>query len=57
MGFYAFMFVGMAPLGAFQAGWLSEQIGAPYATALGGLVCLAAMLISWWKVPALRETA
>ncbi|HKV72518.1 MAG TPA: MFS transporter [Gemmatimonadales bacterium] len=56
MGFYAFMFVGMAPLGAFQAGWLSEQIGAPHATAVGGLICLAAMLISWWKVPALRET-
>ncbi len=56
MGFYAFMFVGMAPLGAFQAGWLSEHIGAPIATAAGGVVCLAAMLISWWRVPALRET-
>jgi MFS family permease len=55
MGFYAFMFVGMAPLGAFQAGWLSERIGAPLATAIGGVICLAAMLISWWRIPELRE--
>jgi MFS family permease len=55
MGFYAFMFVGMAPLGAFQAGWLAERIGAPYATVLGGVICLASMLWTWWKVPALRE--
>jgi len=56
MGFYAFMFVGMAPLGAFQAGWLAERIQAPYATVLGGAVCLVSMLWTWWKVPALRET-
>ena len=56
MGFYAFMFVGMAPLGAFQAGWLSERITAPYATALGGAICLVVMLSAWWRVPALRET-
>ena len=56
MGFYAFMFVGMAPLGAFQAGWLSERIGAPFATALGGFICLVSMLVTWWKVPALRES-
>lgn len=56
MGFYAFMFVGMAPLGAFQAGWLSERISAPFATALGGLICLVSILAAWWRVPALRET-
>ena len=56
MGFYAFMFVGMAPLGAFQAGWLAERIGAPHATVVGGTICLAAMLVAWWRVPELRET-
>jgi len=56
MGFYAFMFVGMAPLGAFQSGWLSERIGAPHATVVGGIICLAAMVVAWWRVPALRET-
>jgi len=56
MGFYAFMFVGMAPLGAFQAGWLAERIGAPAGTAIGAGLCLAGMLISWWRVPELRET-
>src|SRR3989475_3453425 len=27
MGFYAFVFVGLAPLGAFQVGALAERIG------------------------------
>jgi len=57
MGFYAFMFVGMAPLGAFQAGWLAEHIGAPAGTAIGAAICLSGMLVTWWRVPELRETA
>src|SRR5256712_4610644 len=38
MGFYSFVFVGMAPLGAFQAGGFAEHAGAPAAVAAGGVV-------------------
>ena len=43
MGFYSFMFVGMAPLGAFQAGFVAERFGAPAAIAVGGLLTTASV--------------
>jgi MFS family permease len=43
MAFYAFVFVGFAPLGAFQAGFVAERIGAPRCIAAGAFVCLAAV--------------
>src|SRR5437867_5076761 len=49
MAFYAFVFVGMAPLGAFQAGLLAEHIGAPLAVALGGAGCLIAVGLAAWQ--------
>lgn len=51
MGVYAFTFLGMAPFGAFQAGWLAEHLGAPVAVVLGGLVCVLASLVIWRRVP------
>jgi MFS family permease len=57
MAFYAFVFVGMAPLGAFQAGLVAEHAGAPAAIALGGAGCLIAAALVAWRVPALRQTA
>src|SRR5213595_2091560 len=57
MAFYAFVFVGMAPLGAFQAGLIAEHTGAPIAIALGGAGCLIAVGLAAWQVPALRRTA
>ena len=51
MGFFAFVFLGMAPFGAFQAGWLAERIGAPYTVAIGGSVCALASLLMWRRVP------
>jgi MFS family permease len=56
MAFYAFVFVGMAPLGAFQAGLVAEHRGAPIAIALGGVVCLVAMGVAGWRAPELRRT-
>ena len=47
MGFYSFMVVGMAPLGALQAGWVSEHFGVRTSLALGGGVCVAAALFAW----------
>lgn len=38
---YTFSFVGMAPIGALQAGFLADHIGAPATLVLGGAVCLA----------------
>ena len=56
MAFYAFVFVGMAPLGAFQAGLVAEHTGAPFAIALGGIGCLIGAALVAWRVPALRNT-
>ena len=56
MAFYAFVFVGMAPLGAFQAGFIAEHHGAPIAIAMGGVVCLVAMAVAGWRTPELRTT-
>lgn len=46
MGFYSFMVVGMAPLGALQAGWISEHLGVRASLALGGAVCVGAALLA-----------
>jgi predicted MFS family arabinose efflux permease len=56
MAFYAFVFVGMAPFGAFQAGLIAEHAGAAAAIAVGGLGCVLAILLAVWRAPALRET-
>ncbi|HTR20177.1 MAG TPA: MFS transporter [Gemmatimonadales bacterium] len=56
MGFYSFVFVGMSPLGAFQAGAFAERFGAPAAVAGGGIVCALAMAVAAWRVPELRES-
>src|SRR5574341_1716954 len=57
MGFYSFMFVGMSPLGAFQAGAFAERVGAGWAVAAGGVVSALAVCIAGWRVPELRRTA
>ncbi len=56
MGFYAFVFVGLAPLGAFQVGALAERIGTPHAVALGGALTALAVALAAWRVPELRRT-
>jgi MFS family permease len=56
MGFYSFMFVGMAPLGAFQAGAFAERFGAPLAVTAGGVVSALAVAVLAWRVPDLRRT-
>jgi MFS family permease len=40
MGFYSFVVLGMAPFGAFQAGWMSEHFGVRTAFAVGGIACM-----------------
>ena len=55
MGFYSFVFVGLAPLGALAAGVIAEHFGAPWAVASGGIVTALSMAIAAWRVPALRS--
>lgn len=50
MGFYSFMVVGMAPLGALQAGWVSEHFGVQTSLALGGGICSLAAILAWRSV-------
>lgn len=47
MGFYSFMVVGMSPLGALQAGWVSEHLGVRVSFAIGGAVCVVAAALAW----------
>jgi MFS family permease len=57
MGFYSFTVLGMGPLGALQAGWVSEHYGVRTSLALGGAVCLVVALSVGWVMGAGRETA
>src|SRR5258708_17582453 len=54
MGFYSFVFVGMAPFGAFFVGLAAEHVGAPLAVGAGGGVCVLAVALAAWRAPALR---
>src|SRR2546427_12565788 len=56
MGFYAFVFVGLAPLGAFQVGALADRIGTPHAVALGGALTALAVALAAWRGPEVRRT-
>ncbi len=55
MSVYVFMFLGMTPIGALQAGALSRAVGAPYAVALGASVLFAIMVTVAVRVPELRR--
>jgi MFS family permease len=56
MGFYSFVFVGMAPFGAFLFGVVAEHIGVPLTLAAGGAIVMLAVTIAGWSVRELRET-
>jgi MFS family permease len=55
MSVYVFMFMGMMPIGALQAGALSRAVGAPYAVAIGAAVLFAIMVTVAVRVPELRR--
>lgn len=55
MAVYTFMFVGMAPIGAFLAGFIADRWGAPMAIGLGAAVCGAAILLVVVRAPAVRR--
>jgi MFS family permease len=55
MSVYVFMFLGMTPLGALQAGAMARWLGAPAALALGAVALLAVVGTVTVMVPELRE--
>jgi MFS family permease len=57
MGFHSFVVLGMAPFGAFQAGWVSEHYGARVSFALGGIACLLVAGLVGWAVRGSGEEA
>src|SRR6266480_4840373 len=55
MGFYSFVFVGMAPFGAFLFGLVAEHVGVPVTLASGGAIVALAVMIAGWAVPEIRS--
>jgi len=55
MGFYSFVFVGMAPFGAFLFGVVAEHIGVPTTIAAGGTIVVIAVTMAGWLVPEIRN--
>jgi MFS family permease len=54
MGFYSFVFVGMAPFGAFLFGVVAEHVGVPHTIAAGGVIVMLAVTMAGWLVPEIR---
>lgn len=57
MGFYSFVALGMAPIGALQAGWVSQRLGVRWSFALDGAVSLAAAGLVIWSLHRSRGMA
>ncbi|MGE5801311.1 MAG: MFS transporter [Gemmatimonadota bacterium] len=55
MGFYSFVFVGMAPFGAFLFGVVAEHTGVPVTIAAGGAIVALAVVIAGLAVPTIRD--
>jgi MFS family permease len=49
VGLYAFIVIGLAPFGSAQASWVGERFGTSTALALGGAVCVGAVLLVGWR--------
>jgi predicted MFS family arabinose efflux permease len=56
MGFYSFVFVGMAPFGAFLFGAVAEQVGVPPTLVGGGAIVTLAVVAAGLTVPELTST-
>jgi fumarate reductase subunit D len=55
MSVYVFMFVGMAPLGALQAGAVSRWLSASACLTIGAVVMIGVLAWIAWRVPELME--
>jgi len=52
---YVMSFIGVAPLGAFVGGWVSERIGPPHTLVIGGLLAVCAAGLYARALPAIRR--
>ncbi len=52
---YIMSFLGMSPLGALVAGWLSQYFGPPATIGLGGGIAMIGALLYWRKLPEIRR--
>jgi MFS family permease len=52
---YVMSFLGIAPIGAFIAGWVSERVGPPATLAACGAGALLAAVAYAWQYPAIRR--
>jgi MFS family permease len=52
---YMMSFLGTSPIGALLAGAVAEKIGPPLTLAIGGSIALAAAMVYWRKLPAIRR--
>lgn len=51
---YIMSFLGMSPLGALAAGWVSQFAGPPATLGLGGGLAVAGALLYWRRLPRIR---
>jgi MFS family permease len=54
MSVFTLAFVGMGPIGAFQAGYFADHFGAPAVLVVGGLTCTLFTALVFQRVPELR---
>ena len=45
MAYYVMSFIGMVPISALLAGWVSHEVGAPYTLLCGGLLCVVSSAV------------
>jgi predicted MFS family arabinose efflux permease len=55
MSVFTLAFVGMGPVGAFQAGYFADRFGAPAVMAVGGILCTLSAAVAFARVKELRE--
>lgn len=56
MAYYVMSFIGVAPVSALLAGWVSHEIGAPATLAAGGILCVIAAACMWIVQAPMRPT-
>jgi MFS family permease len=55
MSVFTLAFVGMGPIGAFQAGYFADRFGAPATMVVGGVICTLFTATVFRRVPELRD--
>src|SRR6267154_2443297 len=55
MSFYSLSVFGFVPIGSLLAGSMAERIGAPATLIAGGVLCIAASLWYFGRLPSLRR--